>query len=252
MNKRNKFILAIVIAISVVGVLFTVVIPIGSDFHVESRAVKDDKFIIWVTNVEDCNVSISFVDDANLFYAFDVHLSSVAFGFSAFSVEENSYQVMFSGSNQVESVDVTLGSGMLYDIVVAQVWGSDIGLNTTITYSNGAQIDGVEVTIAHRGFLKFAIDEEVDATGDLDIRIGDSVTTTPSLVHLDIDLPTGMNGVVDFNDGSSLSILENTGWFLRQPPFDRIEYSTSASEPSPLLNLYAMQDIPHIVAWLSN
>jgi hypothetical protein len=252
MDRRAKIILACVIAISIVGVLFVFVIPIGTDFHVEDRTAQNEQQYIIISEIENCNVSISFIDDASLFYAFDVHLSSAAIGSSAFSIKHETQTVTFTGSDLIESLDLTLGTGIFYNLYVSQVWHSEKGVNTTISFSNGALIDEVEVGIYHKGTLVFSIDEDVLATGDLNLDIGDSVYNTPSLVRLDINLPTGMNGVMDFNTGSSVSIVQNAGWFLRQPPYDRIKYSTQTSETSPLLNIYAMQTVTSVVAWLSN
>ncbi len=249
MNVKTRNMTIIVIAIIIVGILFISVTQIGTDFNVENRSVNDEEYYIWIRDVADCNVSVSFVEDANLFYAFNVGLSSSAFGSSSYSVEIKpiSHQVIFRGSDLVDSVHLTLGSSMHYSLVVV---GQN--LNTTIAFSNGALIDGMDVGIYHTGFLHFNIDEDVIATGDLDVTIGASTTDTPSLIYLDIDLPTGMNGVMNFKADSSVSIRENIGWYLRQPPFDRIEYSTSASEPSPLLSIYAMQKVASVQAWLSN
>ncbi len=248
MDRKTRYIAAAVIAIVVVGVGSIAFFSYSSDFHAENRSVPDTNYSMWIY-ADNCNVSISFRDDEALFYAFDVHLASPDFASNAYTIETKSvtHQVIFRGTSLVESIDLVLGTGIGYDIVV-----SGENLVTNMTYSNSAVVNGVSVLISQSGSLEFTLDESIAATGNLELETGGSTTTTPDLMILNIDLPSGTNGVLNVNDGSGVSIRDNTGWVRRVPPFDRIEYSTDASNPSPLVSIFSMQDVDSVIAWLAD
>ena len=201
MNKKTTIVSVIVIAIAIV--VFLIVSQVGTSLHIENRNVPDEKYAIWIIDVDDCNVSVSFTNDTNLFYAFDVKLSSVAFIPNSYSIETLSGRVIFSGSSSVVSVDLTLGTGINYDIIVR---GGN--LTTTITYSNGALINNNEVTVLQCGSFTFNLDEDVIATGNLDITIRDSYTTD----------------IVGNNFTLHGEVFEDFAWLLRKSRADQANH----------------------------
>ena len=67
MNKRSRILAMIAIIIAIIGIL--IVSQISTSFHIENRNVSDEKYEIWIIDIENCNVSVSFANDTHLFYS---------------------------------------------------------------------------------------------------------------------------------------------------------------------------------------
>ncbi len=137
----------------------------------------------------DTNVTITFVDDADLMYAVDVtQYTPGNHHYAHYQALQDFLQFAVSVSegsgHRIELIDIRLGNGASYDIYVS---GS---VNVSVVYGNGAVLAGHEFIVSGIGNLHFTFTEDVAFTDS-----GLDVTTSLDIdLFVDIDLPLGTNG----------------------------------------------------------
>ena len=224
----------ILVVVSVVGVVFfwgAQVIPDQGGFHFERDVTTTTpERIFFRVNAEDTDLSITFVDNADLLYSIDIvpYENSTA-AYLRFDMHQDSWGIMFS-TGQQEFVNITLGNGCFYNL---QICG-DSYLNTTVVYSNNAWVNGTAFGYfphSSQGFdghltLKILDDIVTDGTTGFVGRV------TCDSLNLEIDVPNQWGGIIDFND-VNVTFVEISGW---TEYFGR--YVTDNSyEDVPLINL---------------
>lgn len=246
MNKRKaSLVLAIIVILS--STLFIVVFyPYGTDFHFEEQIPEGENraVVIRFTQLADCIVDVSFVNDTSLMYSVDVTLTDAGFLASSFHIERmggagaTEIWVWMDGqfSGNVMSLRIVLGTGTSYDVFLAQ----SRNVTMTVTYDNGAVIGGREMAFKSTGHITFILEEDVTfGTQGLEVMIGSTVLTDrPDTVVLGVDLPSEMRGKLwVFDEGHAFV----SGWPYRglgvwssepsyaEPLLDFEVYATSIS-----------------------
>ncbi|MHA2065953.1 MAG: hypothetical protein ACXABY_16400, partial [Candidatus Thorarchaeota archaeon] len=183
----------------------TLAIPTESGFQFErNHTIATPNRFFFQIKAEDANLSIVFEDRADLLYSIDItSYDDSSEARLRIQIEEDSWGIFLTADRQ-ESVDITLGTGCFYFINII----NSSGLNTTITYSNNAWVNGSALT--------YGVDDS-----DLTLRILDDIgvnNTTGFIgyircktLNLEIDVSEQWRAYVDFYD-SNLTILEMSGW----------------------------------------
>jgi hypothetical protein len=204
----------LVLIIGSVGV-YLFLFPMGSSFHYENTGTADNaEYRVGVRNIRDCEINVSFVDDDDLLYSFDIEM----YGFSsstAFYLYEDATSVLlnyYTGPSRAEwtgeetrikSLNIILGTGKAYNIILAGT-----NLTTSVTYSNNALIG--QSTYLHylavessAVFIYDGYDVDVTTLGlendpvRLDANLGGQGDYTLASATIDIDLPYFYFGDVD-------------------------------------------------------
>lgn len=260
--SRKKIASAGVTALILMGVLFLYYngFPTKS-FHWELMVSQDnaptDAWVI-LSELHDCILNVSFVDDPDLIYSMDVELSESAYASAAFE-HTVSYdwgadhpRIIFQGAIiqeamtrvLVDEVKLVLGSAVPYSIGVS-------GENVTSTFNFGNNMIGSDSYVYYRSsgpYLTMVLTEDMvfSVTG---MEVSISGAHVPDNVYIDVDLVDGVNGVVRF-DGS-LYLHENIGWTEETDYSSYTTYSTDPSKPEPLLAVF-MQNVDWVHLWLRN
>lgn len=224
-----------VVTVATIGVVL-VINPFASQFHYKQAWDSGDARwgSIRVYDLEDCNVTISFVNDSSVFYRLDVELYTPTFASSAFTVEDSEglYGVglKFTAISRIRSVNLVLGTGTQYYVYF------DCGtanLNTTIIYSNGALMgDDARFLYSASGTLRFAFTESVSFSDKgMECVLG---LYSPGTAYVYVDLPDGMDGRASLG-GDNVYTTELSGWYYRLGN----TYSTAVTVQEPLLDLTA-------------
>ncbi len=160
--------------------------------------------IFFRVSADDANISISFSDQSDLLYSINVipYPDSTEAGIM-FVVHTDSWGVIF-GAGRQETIDIVLGTHSFYFIYMVD----NSNLNTTITYSNNAWVNGSAFQYS-------------DEDCDLNLRICDDIRATDSIgftgtiscrtLNLKIQVPTEWKGFVDFNE-SNVTVVEMFDW----------------------------------------
>ena len=236
MNRRMKAVaVVVVVTVATVGVVL-VINPYATQFHYEQAWDSGDARwgSIRIFDLEDCNVTISFVNDSSVFYTLDVELYTPTFASSAFTVKDSEglYGVglKFTATSRIRSMNLVLGTGTQYDI---SFYCGTANLNTTIIYSNGALMgDDARIIYEASGILRFAFTESVSFSDKgMECVIGLYFSGT---VYVYVDLPDGMDGRA-FLGGDHIYTTELSGWYYRLGN----TYSTAVIVQEPLLDINA-------------
>ncbi|RDE12817.1 MAG: hypothetical protein C4K49_09745, partial [Candidatus Thorarchaeota archaeon] len=192
--------LVVVVVVMTMGVgVLLLIDPFSAMFHIESRFPTDRQITASYVNVglvhlEDCNLTVSFINDTSLVYAMDIQLYSPTLMSSAFQLTVENYtgfiHVTLIAAVRIRSFNLTLGIGKPYSVAILQ----GVNLNSTVTYSNGAVL-GKDLRYEATGVLRSIFLEDVNFTvGGLTVRVGISSMYHPNMAHIYVDLPPGLNG----------------------------------------------------------
>ena len=233
MNRKMKAVAVVVVmTVATVGVVL-VVNPFGTRFHYEqpwpSGGARWGSIRIY--DLEDCNVTVSFVNDSSVFYRLDVELYNPTFASLAFTITSSIGRgLRFTAISRIRSVNLVLGIGTQYYISFNC---GTANLNTTIIYSNGALIgDDARLIYEASGILRFAFTENVNFTEKgMECVLG---LFSPGTVYVYVDLPDGMDGRASLG-GDNVYTTELSGWYYRLGN----TYSTAITVHEPLLDLTA-------------
>ncbi|MHA2322760.1 MAG: hypothetical protein ACXACG_14025 [Candidatus Thorarchaeota archaeon] len=216
MNKKG-FAGAVVVVVIVSGL--GAILWLGSspsiEFHLEAEVElpRYANFTLFLADLLDTNLTISFVNDNSLLYRIDMVLYDPSSPSEAFDLDTQSYTSIhrFFTLVRVRSMNVTLGTGCTYDLAV---WGTN--LSTSITYDNGARARS-ELRYEASGLLLVRITENMtimDNHNQFDIYTG--ISNDPlQAFYLDVDLPDGYGGQLNrghISDLVPISFVERVGW----------------------------------------
>ncbi len=151
----------------------------------------------------------------------------------------------FQAEQRMRTMTIVLGTGIPYSIVI----GGQTPLNSTIIFDNGANFTevndkGSDFGYHATGILRLAITENVSINEWVKFTM-DTGTKQPETVHLNIDLPDGVEGYLDLGTTSrTFSVLD--GWYFRGSG----RYSTTVeSEAEPSVNFF-LRNSEHVYASL--
>ncbi|MHA1963527.1 MAG: hypothetical protein ACXACG_12315 [Candidatus Thorarchaeota archaeon] len=200
MKRRTAaIVLALMVTISVLTVGFVMG---GTRYSFQEQVPRErSQAALIISQLTDCNLTITFVDKPNLLYKIDIeYYEPVPIWFSYPQHEINiglsAASANFRFYERVRSLNVTVGPAVFsLDLFMCH------NLNSTIVY------DGtVELNQTLRYYASGSLD--VIVTEDIRKRIGASITSDD--VRLDITVPTGFSGGLFFRSGSAT--VERTGW----------------------------------------
>ncbi len=227
-SKVIAGVVAVVVIIGVAGVLLFLGPSPSTVFHIEEQLPDDLTDVsLFFGDLEDTNLTISFVDDESLFYSMDIALYEPNSAGNAFETRwVASTTFSFSALTRIQSLNVTVGTGITYSF---GVWGEN--LDSSIAYDNGALV-GHGVTYGASGTMLFTLTENVTMASNFDFNVGGVSPSLPlSALYLDIDLQDGVEGELDLGGPSDLvpiSFVARVGWTW--DGFD--SYDTAAGNPS--------------------
>ncbi len=252
----NRKAVAVVLTLIIVGAGITLILfpPTSDTFHFESEYPEGDidPVQLWLTDIRDCSLNVSFVDDPDLLYKIDVELYGSHPASSAFELSINDYrvhsgwvEVRFEGIQRIKSLHVVLGSGVPYEIVVP----SSSDMNATFVYGNNAVGSDASLFYSATGSilsLIFTEDMVFSETG-MEVTIGSAGLS--DYVYLYTDLPDGVSGGATFRE--PLYLQSSNGWAFRSQFIDTVTYSTDPLNPEPLLG-FGIRAKYGVYAWLSD
>ncbi|MHA1927760.1 MAG: hypothetical protein ACTSV2_04165 [Candidatus Thorarchaeota archaeon] len=252
MNRKT---VAVVLSLIVVGAGITLILfPQSSDsFHFEANVPEGEvyRFSIWMEDLLDCTLNVSFIDDPELLYRMDVELYEPHSASSAFDLTISDYgdtyrifQVSFEGKIRIKTLQLVLGSGVPYEILVT---GLDV--NATIVYGNNAVGSDASLFYSATGSIVNLIFTEDMVFSETGMEIKCGVDSRPDYIYLYVELPDGVNGVAGFRE--PLSLHSSTGWAYHSQFMDTVNYRTDPLNPEPLLEL-GIQAVNRVHAWLSD
>jgi hypothetical protein len=196
----------------------------NTSFHIEEQVPNDfTYFTLFFNDLEDTNLSISFVDDNSLLYSIDIALYEPMSQGSAFTILYEFWSHSFMAKTRIRSLNVTLGTAIPY---ILGVWGSN--LNSSIKYDNEAVCSGVgaEFTYEASGTLLFTLTENVIMNTDF-IFSAQSSSASPFILYLDIDLQDDVEGELQIGS-TNITFVERVGW-----TWDGVDsYDTAAGSSS--------------------
>ncbi len=252
MSTMNRRAIAVVLALIVVAAS-TVILLLprsASSFHLEAEYSGDgiDPIYLWLTGLQDCALNVSFVDDPDLMYEIDVELYESQPASSAFDLSVNEWlDIRFEAILSIKSLQVTLGSGVSYKIVVL----SGSNMNATLIYENNVIGSEASLEYAATGsFVNLQFSEDMVFSDEgMEIDVGTGGVNRPDNIYLTLDLANGVNGFGQFS--KPLSVHANTGWTWQAEVGDFISYGTEnhSYQPRVELTLWAEYSVH---AWLSD
>jgi hypothetical protein len=262
--SRKKLAAVGITAIILIGVLFVYNYGFpAASFHFELKypesAVRGTASVS-ISNLYDCVLNVSFVDDPDLVYKMDVKLSKPAFAADAFKLTVNKYwqsgsvSVIFSGAIirttatpvLVDEVQLILGTATPYYIGVR---GENV--NSSITFSNNMRGSGSWLVYLATGpSLTLQFTEDMVFSGEeMEISVGTGSPDKPDNIYLSLDLPDGVNGIASFS--KPLYIHANSGWTLDSQLPSSATYVTANNDQQPRIGLtLSAMDSVHV--WLSD
>ncbi len=198
-NKRRVIVLLIsvvIIAVGFIGVANIIenrLITYHYEKWISGSENRNTRFTI--SGIEDANITISFIDQPNLWYLVDItHYTSIK-KHSVEGVTKPSFlplRVHLRSITPVRNINIVLGTDMVHSLYI-----SGENLNTRVIVDNGAKISGSKCKFYGTGIFQFVLKENVNFTSvGMDVEIGDfyAEIPAPELVLIDINLPVGMNG----------------------------------------------------------
>lgn len=256
-GTMNEMTVAIVIVIVVVGATAAVMLipQSSSTYHLEAAYLVGERTPVGLSfsGVTDCTLDISFVDNPDLLYAIDVWLYEPLLPSSAFHLtltddrdQSGAVSVLFEGVARIKCLQVVLGSGVPYNILVASPCSD---METTIVYTNN--MIGTNATLDYSATgssldLTFTEDMIFSERG-MDVTVGE--TALADTVYLSVNLVDGVNGRAVLS--TPLTIHQNTGWVNRSTFLDQVTYNTNSLNPEPLLNI-DIRAAEDVYAWLTD
>lgn len=210
MERKTLVLIAVVLAAVVVGATLVVIPSFSTAFHYErGYPAGETKYVqLALDNLRDTNLTITFTDNPSLMYFIEVGLYEPGKTYT-FGEEELAYSLTVDlvASGRIESIDIILGTGASYNILIRDGYN----VNATVTYGNGAVLDDRDFIFVSSGTLSFSFCDNVNFTaGGLQADIG-RPAGAPDPLYLNIDLPSGMDGRIDFST-YPVSFTELTGW----------------------------------------
>jgi len=257
LSTMNRKTVAVVLSLIVVGAGTALILfpPSSDSFHFEAEFPEGDytRVSLWLTDISDCTLNVSFTDDRELLYDLDVelyesHPETTAFDLTVSDFGENSHllEVRFEGKLGIKSLHIVLGSGVPYEIIVPS---SCSDMNATFIYGNNAVGSDASLFYSATGSFVNLIYTEDMVFSETGMEVKCGVDSRPDYIYLYVDLPDGVNGVAGFRE--PLSLHSSTGWAYHSQFMDTVNYRTDPLNPEPLLEL-SIQAVYRVHAWLSD
>ncbi len=211
---NSKVVAGAVVAVMIMGVFGVLLFmtPLSAPSHSIVGQVQDgmERLGLSLGELEDTNLTVSFVEDDSLLYSFDIELYEPASAGDAYTFNTDYLEFHYLEPHvRIRSINLTLGTGVPYSL---NVWGTN--LDSEIIYDNGALVDGT-LTYQANGTLLVVVTEDIVMSGNLDIS-GPTNTASIALsaLYLDIDLPTGVGGELHLESFGSvpISFVDRVGW----------------------------------------
>lgn len=238
----DKRLLAFVVLSIIIGmgiVVFLAINPIITHAYYSKSIPDSDSAFRAVAfrfeEMEDTNLTISYVDDPTLWYSMNITLYEASMASAAFSFEDKTgidvvdYTSTLQAFTRIKSVNVVFGSGWFYKIYI-----SGTNLNVSIRYDNNAKLGNRDeflfgiFSVECTGNVYFTFTKNVNyALGDMGALIG-GPNNIPENVYLDVDLPVGLDGGLDIYNYTLYDILVNEGWQFQEFDSDSDYYSTTS------------------------
>ncbi len=227
-KKQAAILVSVLVIVAGVGV-YLVYEATRTEFRFEEwNPEPNRRILMYIRDLTDANLTISFENDTLLMCRVDVELYDAQSG-SVVLVREVGNQVNLEATGRQRRVDVVLGTAAKYDLYIQR--GQN--LNTTVRFGNGAVLNKTRFEAYQTGILRIAVDEHdgFGAYDNLVANIGHPYGISGSLLLLlDIDLPEGYDGRL-FTNGAPISFIERVGWgFLRDG-----EYGTPGDWEEPIV-----------------
>ncbi len=253
MNRKT---VAVVLALIIVGAGITLILfpPSSESFHYRAQFPEGDytRVSLWLTDIQDCTLNVSFTDDPELLYNIDVqlygsHPEASAFELTVSDFGENSHllEVRFEGKLSIRSLHVVLGSGVPYEIIVP----SSSDMNATFTYGNNAVGSDASLFYSATGSIVSLIFTEDMVFSETGMEVICGADSRPDYIYLYTDLPDGVSGGATFKE--PLYLQSSTGWAYHSRFADEVTYVTDPLKPEPLLS-FGIRAVYGIYAWLSD
>jgi hypothetical protein len=200
----------VVIVVIAGGVLFWYYESNRTQFHYEEwHPEPSRRILMYIRDLKDANLTISFVNDTTLMCRVDVDLYDPQSG-SVRLVREVANQINLESTGRQKRVEVVLGTSDRYNIHIQ----NGENLNTTVRYGNGAVLNETWFSAHQTGIIRIAVDEDDGLTTHGGMAI-DAIIPRGSQgqlhVLLDIDLPEGYDGELLTNN-APISFVERVGW----------------------------------------
>ncbi|MGQ4911596.1 MAG: hypothetical protein ACP6KW_05445 [Candidatus Thorarchaeota archaeon] len=210
MTPRVKAAVVMMVVVSGLAVGLLVVLPLPSLLHHYEVKVQEGRnfFAVTLSDLEDTNLSITFVDDPSLLYTMDIALYEPATPAEAYGYHPtSSYYPLLEAKVRIRSLNVTLGTGVEYFINL-----DGINLNSMIIFDNGAISEGYTLNYQGTGRLDLVLTENITLTRDISLSVGGrDGFNYMTFLHLDVDLPPSVGGSLFFSD-ATIAFTENVGW----------------------------------------
>lgn len=210
MERKTMVLVAVVLIAVVVGAVLLVWNSSATSFHYERQyPTNETKYVrLALDDLKDTNVTVTFTDDPTLMYSIDVTLYVPGITYT-FEYEERSdyLAVDLIATGRVESIDVVLGTGSSYEILVR----NGVNIDATVAFGNNAVLGAREFIYTCTGSFHFSFDENVNFTdGGLLATVG-IAGLAPDSLYLNIDIPDGMDGRIDFGP-DPVTFTQLAGW----------------------------------------
>jgi hypothetical protein len=201
----KKVVGVVVILVAVIGLLVVFVgLPATqTEFHYEQAYPVDGTKPVQINlELRNTNISVTFVDDTTLMYRVDVTQYSAGSHHHAYFREwdaPNNYYVFTLDSltdEGAKEVTIVLGTATNYTM---EIDGNNI--DASVVFDNGAVLEGQECVVSGSGSFHFELTEDVSFSGSALIDL-----------DLNIDLPSGLNGRLEFPSGVTPSFTTLVGW----------------------------------------
>jgi hypothetical protein len=204
-NRMNRRIVALFLTIMITFSVLTIGIGFalagtryGFQEHVSGEV---SQAMLRISELTNCNLTITFSDEPNLFYRIDIEYNEpvpiwFAYPRHEITVGQNDTGAHIYPSRGVKSLNITVGPVVdwlyitrCWNLISTIVYDDDVGLNQSLMYYASGSLN---VTVTE------------------DIRSGIGASITSDDVRLDITVPIGLSGGVFFHSISFT--VERTGW----------------------------------------
>jgi hypothetical protein len=202
MNRRIvALILAIMVAtsVSIIGVGF---VKVWTDYSFQEPVIKPDlQSTLFIHELVDTNLTITFSTKSNLFYKTDIvyyEPISILSASSFYEIHSGPIEVsaQIHPSQRVRFLNITVGP-VVHELFIIRCWN----LNTTIVYDSEVGLNQSLFYLAG-GSLKVVVEEDIQHS------VAGSINTDD--VSLDVTVPTGFSGAVLYSSYSVTTA--RTGW----------------------------------------
>lgn len=203
MKRRTAAIVVIGVVLVSMAAVGVAILMADTRYHFEKPIPEGvSKFMLILSEISDCNLTILFSEDPALLYAMDIEYYNPvpiwsADPFDRLTVQLESAWVDISRARRVRSLSITVGSAA-YSVYVFRCWN----LNSSISYE-GILTQNQTFDYFASGMLTLTVTEEVGFNVEGTIRCSECI--------LDISVPNGFSGGVYFRT-PDLNIVERTGW----------------------------------------